>query len=133
MSPATLTFPKIDTDLVQFVGGLDQVTPTLHLKPGVPHEALNMECNVLGGFSRIGGYERFDGRTKPSTSTYSIVQVEAMLVTPVVGQILTGNTTATLSGGNSAASAAVVVITPPAPVDAIVRFCAKSGCPALTS
>jgi len=110
MSPATLTFPKIDTDLVQFVGGLDQVTPTLRLKPGVPHEALNMECNVLGGFSRIGGYERFDGRTKPSTSTYSIVQVEAMLVTPVVGQTLTGNTTAT-TGSIIAVGDVYVVLT----------------------
>ena len=95
MSPATLTFPKIETDLVQFVGGLDQVTPVLRLKPGVPHEALNYECNVLGGFSRIGGYERFDGRTKPSSASYSIVQVELFLVVPTVGQTLTGNTTAT--------------------------------------
>jgi hypothetical protein len=95
MSPATLTFPKIDTDLVQFEGGLDQVTPPLRLKAGVPHEALNYECNVLGGFSRIGGYERIDGRTKPSSATYSIVQVEALVTVPTVGQTLTGDTTAT--------------------------------------
>jgi hypothetical protein len=95
MSPATMTFPKIDTDLVQFVGGLDQVTPTLRLKPGVPHDALNCECNVLGGFSRVGGYERFDGRTKPSSASYSIVQVELFVTIPTVGQTLTGNTTAT--------------------------------------
>jgi hypothetical protein len=95
MSPATLTFPKIETDLVQFEGGLDQVTPTLRLKAGVPHEAINYECNVLGGFSRIAGYERIDGRTKPSSATYSIVQVESFVTVPVVGQTLTGATTAT--------------------------------------
>ncbi len=95
MSPATLTFPKIQTDLVQFDGGLDQVTPALRLPPGVPHEALNYECNVLGGFSRIAGYERIDGRTKPSTATYSIVQVESFANIPAVGDTLTGATTGT--------------------------------------
>jgi hypothetical protein len=93
MSPATLTFPTIKTDLVQFEGGLDQVTPPLRLKPGIPHEALNYECNVLGGFSRIAGYERLDGHAKPSTATYSIVQVESFATVPLVGDILASTIT----------------------------------------
>lgn len=90
-----LTFPQIHTDVVQFEGGLDQVTAPLRLKAGVPHEALNFESNTLGGFSRIGGYERIDGRTKPSTASYSIVQVLTFVNLPTVGQTLTGATTGT--------------------------------------
>ena len=46
MSP-TLTLPTIETDLVPFAGGMDQITPTLRVKPGVPRDALNVECTIL--------------------------------------------------------------------------------------
>lgn len=94
MSPA-ITFPTIETDRVAFEGGMDQITPILDLKPGVPRDALNVEVKVTKGKQRIGGYERFDGRTKPSSAVYSVIQLERFLTVPVVGQTLTGDTSGT--------------------------------------
>ena len=76
-------------------GGLDQLTPTLSLKPGYLRDSCNFECSVNGGYTRVAGYERFDGRARPSDASYSIVQVVTFTNTPAVGQTLTGNTTGT--------------------------------------
>ena len=54
------------TKFFAFNGGLDQETPQIALPEGVCYDALNFDCGVLGGYRRIDGYERFDGRTKPS-------------------------------------------------------------------
>ena len=51
----------------------------------------NFEVSPTGGYTRVGGYERFDGRTKPSTATYTIVQVSTFLTVPSTGQTLTGS------------------------------------------
>ena len=77
-------------DNVQLLGGLDQVTPNLSLVPGVVRRALNFECSINGGYSRIAGYERFDGRARPSDATYTALGVN----TPqnvTVGVTLTGS------------------------------------------
>lgn len=87
----SIRMPKTEYDVVALAGGMDQVTPTLSLKPGVCRDALNYECAPTGGYSRIGGYERFDGLKAPSTATYSLVQVVSFTNTPTVGQTLTGN------------------------------------------
>lgn len=55
-------------EIIQLQGGLDQVTPTLSLKPGVLRDALNVEASITGGYTRIKGYERFDGRPAPSAA-----------------------------------------------------------------
>jgi hypothetical protein len=89
----------------QFVlaGGVDQVSPAMALKPGVARDALNYECNVLGGYTRITGYERFDGRVKPSEQPYSVMQAQ-QLVPFVVGQLI--------HGAVSNATAVIAYITP---------------------
>ena len=77
-------------DNVQLLGGLDQVTPNLSLVPGVVRRALNFECSINGGYSRIAGYERFDGRARPSDASYTALTVN----TPqnvTVGVTLTGS------------------------------------------
>lgn len=79
-----------DYDYVQMKGGWDQVTPILALPAGILRDVQNFEVAPTGGYSRIGGYERFDGRTKPSNGTYALVQVTAFTNVPVVGQTLTG-------------------------------------------
>ena len=56
-------------------GGLDLVTPTLRLAPGVLRDVINFECAQNGGYRRIDGYERFDGRFPPSSATFTIVQL----------------------------------------------------------
>jgi len=95
MSSAVAALPSIQFDTVQFQGGLDQITPTLKLPAGVCREALNWECAVTGGYTRISPYERFDGHAKPSDATYSIVQISSFVNTPTLGQTLTGFTTGT--------------------------------------
>ena len=56
-------------------GGLDLITPSLRLLPGVLRDTLNFECAQQGGYARIEGYERFDGRQSPSSATFSIIQI----------------------------------------------------------
>lgn len=46
-------------------GGLDLITPAIALKPGVAIGAVNYEP-VPNGYSRVEGFERFDGRTSPT-------------------------------------------------------------------
>ena len=47
-------------------GGLDLETPSLTVRPGRMLACKNYEVNTLGGYTRIEGYERFDGRLQPS-------------------------------------------------------------------
>lgn len=79
-------------DVTRLKGGLDQKTPTLDLPPSFAREASNYECSVTGGYSRVGGYERFDGRAKPSDATYGVIQILGFTNTPTLGQTLTGGT-----------------------------------------
>lgn len=52
-------------------GGLDVVTPALSVKPGFAISMVNFEPWYQGGYRRIPGYERFDGRPKPSDATFT--------------------------------------------------------------
>lgn len=88
-----LTTPKVNYDLIRLGGGLDQVTPTLSLPPGVVRRAANFECSITGGYTRIAGYERFDGRPSPSAANYNI------LVCNLTGTVAVGDTIAGLSSG----------------------------------
>lgn len=84
--------PSVSYDAVSLQGGWDQISPTLSLPPGVARDALNFECSVTGGYSRIAGYERVDGRPSPSAASYSMLTVLTYTNTPAVGQTLTGQT-----------------------------------------
>jgi hypothetical protein len=52
-------------------GGLDIVTPALSVKPGAAIAMVNYEPWYQGGYRRIPGYERFDGRPKPSDASFT--------------------------------------------------------------
>jgi hypothetical protein len=72
-------------------GGLDTESAVLSVPPGFVREAWNFEQAVDGGYSRVLGYERFDGHPSPSQATY--VDLEATLtVIPEVGDVVTGET-----------------------------------------
>lgn len=71
-----------------FPGGVDLVTPSLALHPGALRDGLNFECLINGGYGRIEGYERFDGRAAPSASSFVIVQVAAFTSVPAVGNTI---------------------------------------------
>lgn len=88
---AGMNLPQVKYDLIRLEGGLDQVTPTLSLRPGFMRRSANFECSVTGGYTRIAGYERFDGRPAPSAATYTVVTCN--LTSPVsVGNQITGAT-----------------------------------------
>lgn len=76
-------------------GGLDQVTPTLSLAAGVARDSLNFEVSITGGYSRITGYERFDGRPAPSAALYSVVTVSTVAGVAVGNSIRNGASSAT--------------------------------------
>ena len=97
-----LTTPRVNYDLIRLGGGLDQVTPTLSLPPGVVRRAANFECSISGGYTRISGYERFDGRPSPSAANYNI------LVCALTGTVSVGNT---IVGLSSAATGVVIART----------------------
>jgi hypothetical protein len=73
---------------IPYPGGLDLVTPSLSLPPGSLRTAQNYECTQAGGYARIEGYERFDGKFAPSAAGYVIVQFTAFLFKPAVGDVL---------------------------------------------
>lgn len=105
-----IRMPEVAYDVVALKGGLDQITPPLSLKPGVAREAVNFECAPTGGYTRIAGYERYDGQAKPSAAVYSYVAVTAFTNTPTVGQTLTG-ATSLATGQIIALTAAYMVLT----------------------
>lgn len=96
-----LTTPPVRYDLIRLSGGLDQVTPTLSLPPGVARRAANFECSITGGYTRISGYERFDGRPSPSAAVYLI------LVCNITGTVAVGDS---VTGSSSAATAKVIAV-----------------------
>lgn len=67
--------PPVNYNLIKLQGGLDLVTPTLSLPPGVAQDAVNFEVSITGGYTRIPGYERFDGRPSPSDAIYTLLTV----------------------------------------------------------
>lgn len=93
--------PRVQYDLIRLIGGMDQVTPTLSLKPGVVRRAANFECAITGGYTRIAGYERFDGRPSPSAALYNI------LACNITGSIAVGNT---VTGYTSTATGKVIAL-----------------------
>lgn len=93
--------PRVQYDLIRLGGGLDQVTPTLSLPSGFARRAANFECNVNGGYTRIAGYERFDGRPSPSAALYNI------LTCTLIGSVAVGNT---IQGLSSAATGKVIAV-----------------------
>ncbi len=82
-------------------GGLDQITPTLSLPPGVVRRAANFECSLNGGYTRIAGYERFDGRASPSDARYNVLSCT------LTGAVAVG---ATVAGYSSAATGKVIAV-----------------------
>ena len=101
--------PPVKYQLITLQGGLDLVTPTLSLPPGVARDALNFEISITGGYTRIPGYERFDGRPSPADAVYTLISV-ANSATLAVGNTIT-NLAATTSGVVIAISGSTIVYT----------------------
>lgn len=70
-------------------GGLDQESPAIAVPPGRAIAVLNHE-SVSRGYQRTQGFERFDGRARPSEATYSLITFETGTVAFVAGNVITG-------------------------------------------
>lgn len=79
-------------DTIDLSGGLDLLTPSLKLRSGYVRDALNWESSITGGYTRIIGYERYDGHlAAPSLATYQALTC-VMVATVTAGQTITGAT-----------------------------------------
>lgn len=68
--------PQVQYEPVAMAGGLDQVTSSYQLAPGSLRECINFACRTEGGYYRIPGYERFDGRSEPHLAGFIPVGIE---------------------------------------------------------
>jgi hypothetical protein len=67
-------------------GGLDLVTPPIVMPPGKATAAVNYEPDI-SGYTSNGGYERFDGRVRPSDTTdQGQVAARRAAILPVPGE-----------------------------------------------
>lgn len=72
-------------------GGLDRVTPAIQIPAGRAIEALNYEPHPRG-YQRLDGYERFDGRLRPSDASYWIVRFRDGVLPISEGDVVVGAT-----------------------------------------
>lgn len=86
-----IDLPPIQHEIIRLRGGLDLITPTLDLKPGFVRDAINFEVSTTGGYTRIAGYERYDGRPNPSDAIFATITVSA-ITTLTVGDTMNGQT-----------------------------------------
>ena len=76
-------------DNVLLDGGLDLVHARPAILPGRIRDCLNYDVGWERGYSRIDGWERFDGHTNPSATDYWIVVMPTTDVTGVVEDVVT--------------------------------------------
>lgn len=86
----------VDTSYVKFVGGLDLISPVLSINPGMSLAAMNYEPGIEGGYTRIDGYERYDGNVSPSAAVYYYLSYS------LTGAIANGDTIAGVTSGATA-------------------------------
>jgi len=82
-----IQMPSVLYSLIKLQGGMDQVTPTLSIPPGFVRRGSNFECSITGGYSRIVGYERFDGHAKPNEAAYWLLTAD--IISLSVGSTIT--------------------------------------------
>lgn len=93
---------KTSTIYTRLAGGLNKIAPPLAIDPGMALSAMNYECGALGGYRRIDGYERFDGRQSPTEGRY------LYCVATLVGAVNEGDI---VTGVTSAATGKVIAVT----------------------
>ena len=86
-----MQIPPVATQFFAFNGGLDLVSPPIEISNGALRSGSNIEIGVNGGYATVGGYERYDGRPKPSAASYTIVNA-TITGSYAVGNTLTGVT-----------------------------------------
>lgn len=87
--------------MIAFGGGWDDETPPILKPSGFVRASQNYECDQLGGYIRVKGYERYDGRTSPSSGVASVIDIT------LTGSISVGDT---VTGVTSAATGVVIAV-----------------------
>lgn len=82
--------PPTDYKFFAFNGGLDLVTPPVEISNGALRSGSNVEIGINGGYSRLAGYERFSGKSKPSDAVYAILTC-TITGSVALGDVLTDN------------------------------------------
>jgi len=95
-----MNLPAKKVDIVNLKGGIDRASTFLNIPPGAALDLLNFGPQLEGGYERIYGYERVDGRAAPSAAVYYTVGVAD------ASGISVG---ATLTGATSGATSKVVI------------------------
>lgn len=80
-----------NVDVVPLQGGVDQVTTPILVQPGKLLSSSNYEPDIFGGYARMRGIERFDGRQSPTDAPYYVL-LGTLTETLNVGDTVTGNT-----------------------------------------
>lgn len=104
-----MDMPQVLYETILCRGGLDLISPTLNLKPGVCRASMNFECATTGGYARIGGYERLDGHPSPSAALIQILTVSGAS-SSLAGLTITGATSGA-TGVVAAQTATTLVLT----------------------
>jgi hypothetical protein len=73
------------------LGGEDLVTPSTQISPGKLLFSQNYEAGEAGGYTRLPGYERFDGRPKPSDASYVTYLFDGGENVPAVNDAVSGS------------------------------------------
>lgn len=81
----------VQLDSFTLQGGLNLVTPPLSMPPGMCRDAQNFEIGTDGGYRRVGGYVRFDGKPSPVDAVYYILPCSAINTAVITdGAYITG-------------------------------------------
>lgn len=90
--PRARTAEAVRTSYIPLSGGEDQVSPAASIKPGALIFSENYEPGVVYGYRRIDGFERTDGRPRPSDASYWVLNFDAGSADFAVADIVTGGT-----------------------------------------
>lgn len=93
---------QVKSEYTRFHGGLDLESPALSISPGALLKGMNYVAGSEGGYERIDGYERYSGKTSPSSAVYYRAPCTFTAGGPAVGDTITGAT--------SGSTGAVVVV-----------------------
>lgn len=83
-------------DVIPLIGGVDSVTTPVLVSPGRLLSAQNFEPDIYGGYRRMYGIERYDGRPSPSSAIYYVATIT------VTGTISVGDTITGVTSGKTA-------------------------------
>lgn len=86
-----ITMPPVKQDYYALGGGLDLMTPSIALEPGKLIDSQNYEPSIAGGYRRINGFERTDGRASATAQGYWIIPMSFMTPVPN-GTVVNGAT-----------------------------------------